>query len=225
MKFGRWLMTSLLVGLLASVGLTVAMARTPDPMGTVCEENAALLPENIPHILILNVTDEDSRRVPPDIEPRVREELTAALRAFPFFTSIQVVTNDSEPIGSLPPGETHVAELQLWLNRPVPARWFERTEGRMCGNVVLAQERDVFAYNVWSQKHELGHYFGLPHHDGTFMNGRGDRSAESDTLVACQAEILARWVPGDPYVPHWVYGNRDECAESPGFWASLNPFA
>lgn len=217
-------MVGVLIGALLGTGFTVAMARTPDPLGAVCEENAKLLPQAIPQLLVINVTDEDSRRVPPEIEPRVRDELALALSHFPFNASILVVTNDSAPFDNAARA-AHVVELQLWFEKPVPTRWFESTAGRMCGNVVLAQERDDVADNVWSQKHELGHYFGLPHHEGTFMNGRGDRSAESNVFAACQHEILAQWVPGEPYVPHWTRGNRGECAEKPTLWASLNPFS
>lgn len=229
MRIGRWGWGLVVFWLLLCAGLAVSvvvMAGAPDPMGQTCEENAAFLPQTIPATLILNVTDENGERVPPDLEPRVRAELSEALGRYAFNASIQLVTNDSTvgaPLGVGSEG-VHEAHLQLWFRERLPARVFERVEGRMCGNVILVRETSDSAHNVWSQKHELGHYFGMPHHEGTFMNGRGDRSPAHDLLVSCQENILADWVPGQPYVPHWVRSNAGDCAEQAGLLASLNPF-
>lgn len=221
MDLWRWAMAGSAALLFMSAGLTVAMTRTPDPLGALCHDSVELLPATIPKVLVLNVSDERAQRLPREMEARVRDELAAALSHFPFNDSIVVVTNDS---ATLPP-EAHIAQLHLHIHGPLPSRWFDTPQGRMCGNTLLVLDGPDSAYNIWSHKHELGHYFGLPHHEGTFMNGRGDRSVQSDIVAPCQREILNAWTAGEHYIAHWTRGNRGECALKPSRWDQWNPFS
>ena len=87
----------------------------------------------------------------------------------------------------------------------------------MCGNTILievVQDPEIMAFRF---THELGHLFGLPHMEDSYMfRDSKDRTSTTDRFLPCQQEILSRWEqPGTMYVAHW---REQACASSPPWW-------
>lgn len=223
-----FLFTVVTAGLaVARTPAALAAPETPYPLREECEELAEHLPETIPSRLRFVIHDEDGGFLSEETRAHIQKEFERGLERYPFL-NVEFVFDASFGAQS-DDHDTHHVPVAVWLNRSfypeseskpgIP----QKAEGQMCGNLLNIEHGDAEGYDAWTFAHELGHFLGLPHHDGTFMNGDGLRSARFDKLSACQEEILAQWVPGEPYTRHWDRAHRHECVKKDNFLvASIN---
>ena len=161
------------------------------------------LPAAIPERLDVDVVDERGERLGGTTRIAVEAGLREGLAVYRFSTRLLLRLDDSQTV----PTGTHVMRLQIYQGS-VPDRPFSQAAGRMCGNIVLVQFTDDEAVLRLRFIHEFGHYFGLPHEEGTCATYL--RTCElkpdpaADRYDSRQLEILGRWEhPESPYVPHW----------------------
>lgn len=197
-----------------------------DPSRAFCQENAARLPSSVPSILVLDVRDEDGKRLAPDDRDAVRDAFAIAIARFGLEGSIALQLDDERVAR---PVSTHVADVEarfraaLTPEREDGSGESASAEGMMCGNTIIARFHGDEAFDAWTVAHELGHYLGLPHHDRTLMNDDANRAARFDVLSECQRAIVAAWQQGAEYVPHWTRSDAGECSDQqPGWLATLD---
>ncbi len=137
-----------------------------DPVAVFCREAIEDLPAVIPRRMFIDVVDENLDSLVETARMEVERELANALSLYSFSQRIypryDIVMDDSLP-------DDHVMDLRVYQDVGIPARRIDQAVGRMCGNVVFVQYSDDVEILKLRFIHELGHFFGLCHEEGTFM--------------------------------------------------------
>jgi hypothetical protein len=194
---------------ISTVMVAVAhISRPPDPKGDPypsaqqCRGLVADLPRTTGVPILVLVSAERGGPLPAAAWERVLPELKAGASRFPFVKVTFALAGTADP-----PSDVHVLPLQVWTSQPLYPGQDEgkpsHAEGMMCGNMLLIEDRNMTGYEAWGFTHEFAHFLGLPHSDGTLMNGHGFRSHRFDHFDACQLAVLNSWRGSGAYVPQW----------------------
>ncbi len=166
----------------------------------LCHADIDSLPQRIPQRLFIEVSDEWGRVLDGEHGLMVVSSLNDALEVFNFSDRIFPRFDG----GEIEAGEEdHAMRLGVVTSMPEPiSEWITGWVGRFCGNGVwVIYTKDSYRLTMWLI-HELGHYFGLNHEEGTYTDDLG--VTHEERFSEKQMEILDRWNhPGEEYLPRW----------------------
>lgn len=166
-----------------------------------CKTMAGSLPESVPKTTVLHIRAKNGNQLSPDVAPTVRNVTEEAVALLGF--EDRFIVDVGRENRSSPPG-AHVLPVAVLEDHNLREGIFSSL-GKMCGNLLLWEYQGDEALDKRIFVHELGHFLGLCHEDGTWMIASADDGTQdTDRFSDRQLDVLGYWNEiGEPYIPHW----------------------
>lgn len=183
--------------------LGTVVAVEPRLLDKTCDALTNQLPETVPQWTVLRVRDDYGQPLRDEVLVQVEVAVDQALEVYEMPDRFAVDFGNLNY--SLYP-DAHVLPVAVLISTKLHLGLMQ-ADGRMCGDFLFIKHKGSPELDRRIWVHEIGHFMGLSHEDGTWMHGNAAGSnPENDRFSARQLEIIDYWhSAGAPYKPHWKW--------------------